>query len=94
MNWALAILTIYAVGVALLFVLLVIDEACRRKRVSCGGTVDAWFCALLWPVILGIILYERIGVWRRMWRSGQRFNGQPLAPTDVSPDTPPARPRR
>lgn len=72
MNWPLALLAAYAAIAAALWVFLILDEAYHRGHVTWGGTVDALFCALLWPVIIGIILYERIGTWRKKRRGGDR----------------------
>lgn len=65
MNWAEWILAVYAVIAAGLFILLLVDERRRTGRLSLAHAGDGLACSLLWPVILGIVFYERIGTWRR-----------------------------
>lgn len=65
MNWAAATLWAYAAVVLLWLVGLVAEELWLRRRVTVGATVDALFCALIWPVITGFAVCELVRMRRR-----------------------------
>ena len=68
MNWAELILTGYAVLALAALLLLVADEAFRRRRVSAAGTAEALFCAAIWPVIAWCAAWELVRMARRKCR--------------------------
>lgn len=68
MNWAEFILSAYAAGALTALVLLVTDEAVRRRKVSAAGTAEALFCAAIWPVIVWCAVAELVRIWRRRRR--------------------------
>lgn len=65
MNWVEASLSAYWFIAIVVLAGLVGEELWLRRRVTIGATVDALFCALIWPVISGFAVCELVRMRRR-----------------------------